>query len=225
MSKRPVQETKSQIAYRQESEAKAASEALKLSIQNTARDNRRLGRDAQTTSISSTRSIVTNTTSSDMISVENQLVDAKKGLLDQQILIDKLRQVETAYYANIETAKKDKAENESRQLEILTAQTAAAQAQTLAAQAQANLETIRLEALKYAKDNAINSSLSESTQAPAATKVIQWRLPASQPFFSSNSTETLTIRQWLIATEVNLKVSGVTEDLLLLFNFFYFNKI
>ena len=146
MSKRLVQETKSQIAYRQESEAKAASEALKLSIQNTERDNRQSGRDAQSTSISSTRSIVTNTIASDMISVENQLVDAKKALLDQQILIDKLKQVETAYYANLKTAKTDKAENESRQLEILNAQ-------TLAAQAQANLETIRLEALKYAKDN------------------------------------------------------------------------
>ena len=151
MSNRPVKETKSQIAYRQASEAKAASEALKLSIQNTERDNRQSGRDAQSTSISSTRSIVTNTIASDMISVENQLVDAKKALLDQQILIDKLKQVETAYYANIETAKTDKANKESSQLEILTAQTAAAQAQTLAAQAQANLETIRLEALKYAK--------------------------------------------------------------------------
>ena len=47
MSKRLVQETKSQIAYRQASEAKAASEALKLSIQNTERDNRQSGRDAQ----------------------------------------------------------------------------------------------------------------------------------------------------------------------------------
>jgi hypothetical protein len=61
MSKRPVQETKSQIAYPQESEAKAASEALKLSIQNTARDKRQSGRDAQSTSLSSTRSIVTDT--------------------------------------------------------------------------------------------------------------------------------------------------------------------
>ena len=79
MSKRLVQETKSQIAYRQASEAKAASEALKLSIQNTERDNRQSGRDAQSTSISSTQSIVTKTISLDIMSVENQLVDAKKA--------------------------------------------------------------------------------------------------------------------------------------------------
>ena len=209
MSKRPVQETKSQIAYRQESEAKAASEALKLSIQNTARDKRQSGRDAQSTSLSSTRSIVTDTTSLMMSTVQEQLAAAETK-------ITQLKEVEVRYYANIAI---DKANKESRELEILNAQTlaaqaqeAAAQAQTKAAETQANLETIRLEALKYAKDNPINSSLSNSTQAPAATKVIQWRLPASQPFFSSNSTETLTIRQWLIATEINLKVSGVTED-------------
>ena len=53
---------------------------------------------------------------------------------------------------------------------------------------------------------------SSSTQAPVATKIVQCRIPASQPFFSSNSNENLTIRQWIIATEVNLKVSGVSED-------------
>jgi len=50
MSKKPIQESKAQITYRQESEAKAAFQALKSSKQNTERENRLLGRDAHSSS-------------------------------------------------------------------------------------------------------------------------------------------------------------------------------
>jgi hypothetical protein len=39
MSKKPIQESKAQITYRQESEAKAAFQALKSTKQNTDNNN------------------------------------------------------------------------------------------------------------------------------------------------------------------------------------------
>jgi hypothetical protein len=55
------------------------------------------------------------------------------------------------------------------------------------------------------------SATQMATLAPA-TKAIQWKLPASQPFFSAKSSDTLTIRQWIVATEVNFRITGVTLE-------------
>jgi len=63
---KPGKESKSQIAYRLESEAKAASEALKFSKEKTERDNRLLGRDAHSSTHSASHSIIKSTISSDM---------------------------------------------------------------------------------------------------------------------------------------------------------------
>jgi hypothetical protein len=194
MSKKPIQENKSQIAYRQESEAKAASQALRSSKQNTDRENRLLGRDAHSHS-----STTVQISEISVKAMENQL---KQELEQAQKLISQLKLVEKRYYENIDI---DKQFKESKQLEILEAQTRAAEAQTLATQSQ-------LEVLKYANDNPSNSASQMATQAPVAAKVIQWKLPASQPFFSAKSSDSLTIRQWIVATEVNFRITGVTLE-------------
>ena len=116
MSNIPGKESKSQIAYRLESEAKAASEALKLSKEKAERDNRLLGRDAHSSSQSASKSIIKSTISSDM-SEATQLAAAKEEIEASQKLIAQYKQMEIAYYANIETTKAVKADKDSRQLE------------------------------------------------------------------------------------------------------------
>ena len=66
MSNIPGKESKAQIAYRLESKAKAASEALKLSEEKAERDNLLLGRDAHSSSHSASNSRIKSTISSDM---------------------------------------------------------------------------------------------------------------------------------------------------------------
>jgi hypothetical protein len=212
MSKKPIQESKSQIAYRQESEAKAAFQALKSSKQNTDRENRLLGRDAHSSSSTTVQitKISVHTMDIQLAQAKLELEQAKLGLELAQAQITKYKDLETRYYANIETDNKAK---ESRQIEIFDAQKRAADAQTALAEAQTLATQSQLELLKYGNDNpSINSASQMTTQAPVAAKVIQWKLPASQPFFSTKSTETLTIRQWIVANEVNLKITGVSLD-------------
>jgi hypothetical protein len=205
MSKKSIQENKSQIAYRQESEAKAAFQALKSSKQNTKRENRLIERDAHSSS-----STTVQITKISVHTMENQLTQVKLELELAQAQITKFKDLESRYYANIEIDNKAK---ESKQIEIFDAQKRAADAQTALAEAQTLATQSQLELLKYSNDNpSINSASQMTTQAPVAAKVIQWKLPASQPFFSAKSTETLTIRQWIVATEVNLKITGVSLD-------------
>ena len=73
MNNIPGKESKSQLAYRLESEAEAAFKALKTSTQKTARDIRQTGRNAHSSTETASLSIVTDTTSFNMSTVQEQL--------------------------------------------------------------------------------------------------------------------------------------------------------
>ena len=75
MNNIPGKESKSQLAYRLESEAEAAFKALKTGQQKAARDSRQTGRNAHTSTESASLSIVTDTTTTsfNMSTVQEQL--------------------------------------------------------------------------------------------------------------------------------------------------------
>jgi len=209
MSKKPIQESMSQIAYRQESEAKAASQALKLSKQNTERENRLLERDVHSSS-----STTVQITKISVHTMEDQLTQVKLELEQAQNTIAKYKDLESRYYANIEINNKAK---ESWQIRLLEVQKKAADAQNLGILSQLSVEQARLDVLKYANDNPSSSASSMVTKAPAATNAIQQiNLPAGQPFTQVQAvitdTQTLSTQSMINLEKTRLDALKYAND-------------
>ncbi len=130
------------------------------------------------------------------MSEQEALIEEQRGkIAEQKEELAKFALMQKEYFSNIEMHKKA---DESRQLDIIAAKQKLVQAELEA-------KRMDLEALKYAHDN-------PATRTSTDKKAAHAKLGSSQPTFSGNSKDGMTIRQWVLTTEVNLMTIGVAEE-------------
>jgi len=191
-TKKVVPETSTQAYSRIKAEEKAASELARIQSQ-LERENRSLKRD------------ITKQVSSAAVTMSEQeaLIEEQRGkIAEQKEELAKFALMQKEYFSNIDIHKKA---DESRQLDIIAAKQKLVQAELQAKQAELESKRIDLEALKYAHDN-------PATRTSTDKKATHAKLGSSQPTFSGNSKDGMTIRQWVLTTEVNLMTIRVAEE-------------
>ena len=116
---------------------------------------------------------------------------------EQKAAIVKYKEMEVKYYENIE---KDRVKEENRSLLLV-------QAQKELVMEQKALKQLELDALRYTSGN-------HETSASTSTRPhVQYKLGPNHPLFSGLTSDTMPIRQWIMLTEVSLKVLNVSKEL------------
>ena len=128
-----------------------------------------------------------------------EILQLKTKVEAQNVDLTKFDTMQNQYFANKRELDEAKKDDKGHALAVLEAQ------QKLA---QINLETAKLglETCKYKQDNMVASGTSSNESSRRN------RLGVSQPFFSGKQTDVLSVRNWILTTEVNLKASKIGED-------------
>ena len=128
-----------------------------------------------------------------------EILTLKTKVETQNVDLTKFGEMQNQYFANKKELDEAKKDDKEHALAILEAQKDLAKI---------NLETAKLglETCKFKQDNMGTSGTSSNESSRRN------RLGVSQPFFSGKQTDVLSVRNWILTTEVNLKASKIGEE-------------